>query len=59
MTANDCRGRAATRHFLSLPPLGAADTKLEGIPMKKIWSKPVVTERPAGMEVTAYLPAGF
>ncbi|MGQ7793470.1 pyrroloquinoline quinone precursor peptide PqqA [Faunimonas sp. B44] len=25
--------------------------------MKKIWSKPMITERPAGMEVTAYLPA--
>jgi len=25
--------------------------------MKKVWTQPVVTERPTGMEVTAYLPA--
>jgi coenzyme PQQ precursor peptide PqqA len=25
--------------------------------MKKTWTRPVVAERPAGMEVTAYLPA--
>jgi len=25
--------------------------------MKKIWSRPVATEKSAGMEVTAYLPA--
>jgi coenzyme PQQ precursor peptide PqqA len=26
-------------------------------PMKRVWNKPVVTEKPAGMEVTAYLSA--
>jgi coenzyme PQQ precursor peptide PqqA len=25
--------------------------------MKKTWTRPTVTEKPAGMEVTAYLPA--
>jgi coenzyme PQQ precursor peptide PqqA len=25
--------------------------------MKKTWTRPVVAEKPAGMEVTAYLPA--
>jgi coenzyme PQQ precursor peptide PqqA len=25
--------------------------------MKKIWTRPVVAEKQAGMEVTAYLPA--
>ncbi|MGH6925008.1 MAG: pyrroloquinoline quinone precursor peptide PqqA [Propylenella sp.] len=25
--------------------------------MKKTWTRPVIAERPAGMEVTAYLPA--
>jgi coenzyme PQQ precursor peptide PqqA len=25
--------------------------------MKKTWKKPAMSEKPAGMEVTAYLPA--
>ena len=25
--------------------------------MKKVWTRPVVTEKPAGMEVTAYVSA--
>jgi coenzyme PQQ precursor peptide PqqA len=32
-------------------------TPLEEIPMKRVWTKPIVTEKPAGMEVTAYLSA--
>lgn len=28
-----------------------------GTPMKREWTKPIVTEKPAGMEVTAYLSA--
>jgi coenzyme PQQ precursor peptide PqqA len=30
---------------------------MEGFPMKREWTKPIVTETPAGMEVTAYLSA--
>jgi coenzyme PQQ precursor peptide PqqA len=29
----------------------------EVLNMKKTWTRPVIAERPAGMEVTAYLPA--
>lgn len=29
----------------------------KGIIMKKTWTRPVVAEKQAGMEVTAYLPA--
>jgi coenzyme PQQ precursor peptide PqqA len=28
-----------------------------GIRMKRVWTRPVLTEKPAGMEVTAYLSA--
>jgi coenzyme PQQ precursor peptide PqqA len=29
----------------------------KGLVMKKVWKRPVVVERPAGMEVTAYMTA--
>jgi coenzyme PQQ precursor peptide PqqA len=36
-------------------PLRAATALEDG--MKKVWTRPVVTEKPAGMEVTAYVSA--
>jgi coenzyme PQQ precursor peptide PqqA len=30
---------------------------MEDNPMKRVWTRPVMTEKPAGMEVTAYLSA--
>ena len=30
---------------------------MEEIAMKRVWTRPVAAEKPAGMEVTAYLPA--
>ena len=48
----------ATNHTRVPPVCADAHGKVsKGIIMKKTWTRPVVAERPAGMEVTAYLPA--